>query len=32
MTKRNEKGQKLYDVDEAYREKVRAILARSDVF
>jgi hypothetical protein len=32
MTKRNDKGQKLYDVDEAYREKVRAILARSDVF
>ena len=32
MTKRNEKGQKLYDVDDAYRNKVREMLARSDVF
>lgn len=32
MTKRNDKGQKLYDVDEAYREKVRALIAKSDVF
>jgi len=32
MSKRNEKGQKLYDVDEAYRGKVRELLARSDVF
>jgi len=32
MNKRNEKGQKLYEVDEAYREKFMAILARSEVF
>lgn len=32
MTKRNAKGQKLYDVDDSYRDKVRAMLARSDVF
>ena len=32
MTKRNDKGQKLYDVDEAYREKVRTLIAKSDVF
>lgn len=32
MTKRNDKGQKLYDVDDAYRNKVRDMLARSDVF
>lgn len=32
MTKRNAKGQKLYDVDDAYRSKVRDMLARSDVF
>jgi len=32
MNKRNEKGQKLYDVDEAYRTKFMAILDRSDVF
>lgn len=32
MTKRNDKGQKLYDVDDAYRNKVREMLARSDVF
>jgi hypothetical protein len=32
MTKRNDKGQKLYDVDDAYRQKVRDLLARSDVF
>lgn len=32
MTKRNDKGQKLYDVDDAYRSKVREMLARSDVF
>ena len=32
MSKRNEKGQKLYEVDEAYREKVRTLIAKSDVF
>jgi hypothetical protein len=32
MSKRNEKGQKLYEVDDAYRLKVREMLARSDVF
>ena len=32
MSKRNAKGQKLYDVDEAYREKVRNLLYASDVF
>lgn len=32
MSKRNEKGQKLYEVDDAYRQKVRELLARSDVF
>ena len=32
MTRRNDKGQKLYDVDDAYRNKVRDMLARSDVF
>jgi hypothetical protein len=32
MSKRNDKGQKLYDVDEAYRAKVRELLARSEVF
>jgi hypothetical protein len=32
MNKRNEKGQKLYEVDEAYRAKFLQILDRSDVF
>ena len=32
MTKRNARGQKLYDVDEAYRAKVRNLLSVSDVF
>jgi hypothetical protein len=32
MSKRNERGQRMYDVDEAYRGKVRDALARSDVF
>jgi len=32
MNKRNNRGQKLYEVDEAYRQKVRDLLARSDVF
>jgi hypothetical protein len=32
MNKRNDRGQKLYEVDAAYREKVRQLLARSDVF
>jgi hypothetical protein len=32
MNKRNDRGQRLYDVDEAYRQKVQDLLARSDVF
>ena len=33
MNKRNDRGQKLYEVDEAYQEQVKQILARSpDVF
>jgi hypothetical protein len=32
MNKRNDKGQKLYEVDEAYRGKFMQILARSEVF
>jgi hypothetical protein len=32
MNKRNERGQRIYDVDEAYRRKVQDLLARSDVF
>lgn len=32
MNKRNDRGQRLYDVDEAYRNKVQDALARSDVF
>jgi len=32
MNKRNERGQRLYDVDEAYRAKVTQLLAMSDVF
>ena len=32
MNKRNERGQKLYEVDEAYREKVQQLLAISSVF
>jgi hypothetical protein len=32
MSKRNSKGQKLYEVDEAYRAKVRELLSASDVF
>ena len=32
MSKRNAQGQKLYEVDDAYRQKVRDLLARSDVF
>ena len=32
MNKRNDSGQRLYDVDEAYRGKVAALLANSDVF
>lgn len=32
MTKRNDKGQKLYEVDDAYRNRVREMLARSEVF
>ena len=32
MNKLNDRGQRLYDVDEAYREKVTKLLASSDVF
>ena len=32
MNRRNDRGQKLYDVDDAYRQKVKDLLARSDVF
>jgi len=32
MNKTNSKGQRLYDVDEAYRDKVAQILLKSDVF
>jgi hypothetical protein len=32
MNKRNSRGQRMYDVDEAYRDKVQRILAVSDVF
>jgi hypothetical protein len=32
MNKRNERGQRIYDVDDAYRQKVQDLLARSDVF
>jgi hypothetical protein len=32
MNKRNDRGQRLYDIDEAYRNKVQMVLAVSDVF
>ena len=32
MNKRNSRGQRLYDEDEAYRKKVEVLIARSDVF
>lgn len=32
MNKKNERGQRLYDVDEAYRDKVVKALAQSNVF
>ena len=32
MNKRNERGQRLYDVDEAYRNKVVKLLEKSNVF
>jgi hypothetical protein len=32
MNKRNDRGQRIYDVDEAYRQKVQDLLVRSDVF
>ena len=32
MNKTNERGQRLYDVDEAYRSKVAALIGQSDVF
>lgn len=32
MNKKNDRGQRLYDVDEAYRNKVQNALMRSDVF
>lgn len=32
MNKRNERGQRLYEIDEAYRNKVQMVLAASNVF
>ena len=32
MNKRNSRGQRMYDVDEAYRDKVQRLLSVSDVF
>jgi len=32
MNKKNDKGQRLYDVDEAYQQKIANIMAKSDVF
>ena len=32
MNKTNERGQRLYEVDEAYRNKVAALIGQSDVF
>ena len=32
MNKKNDRGQRLYDVDEAYRNKVMGLLAQSNVF
>ena len=32
MNKKNDRGQRLYDVDEAYRNKVQTALMRSEVF
>jgi len=32
MNKKNDRGQRLYDIDDAYRNKVSMILAASDVF
>ena len=32
MNKRNERGQRLYDVDSAYRKNIEKLLAASDVF
>lgn len=32
MNRTNDQGQRLYDVDEAYRQKVMTLLANSDVF
>jgi hypothetical protein len=32
MNKRNSRGQRMYDVDEAYRDKVQKLLSVSDVF
>ena len=32
MNKRNDKGQRLYDIDEAYQQKIARIMANSDVF
>jgi hypothetical protein len=32
MNKKNSKGQRMYDVDEAYRDRVQQALMRSDVF
>ena len=32
MNKKNDKGQRLYDVDSAYQEKIARTMANSDVF
>ena len=32
MNKKNDKGQRLYDIDSAYQEKIARIMANSDVF
>jgi len=32
MNKKNDKGQRLYDVDSAYQQKIANIMAKSDVF
>ena len=32
MNKKNDRGQRLYDVDEAYQQKVAKIMAKSDIF
>ena len=32
MNKKNDRGQRLYDVDSAYRQKVESLIGASDVF